>query len=45
MKRSDELQACTYCHRILYWDGEQVNMPTATPESLENAADDMQETI
>lgn len=45
VKRSDELQACTYCHRILYWDGEQVNMPTATTESLENAADDMQETI
>jgi predicted nucleic acid-binding Zn-ribbon protein len=22
VKRSDELQTCSYCHRILYWEGE-----------------------
>ena len=44
VKRSDELQTCTYCHRILYWDGEPLTVPTPTPEALENAADDMQET-
>jgi len=30
VKRSDELQSCTYCHRILYWDGEAVTVPVAT---------------
>lgn len=44
VKRSDQLQTCTYCHRILYWDGERVTVPTTTPETLVDAADDMQET-
>src|SRR5207247_5401343 len=43
VKRSDQLQTCTYCQRILYWDGEPLTVPTTTPDSLENAADDMQE--
>jgi predicted nucleic acid-binding Zn-ribbon protein len=31
VKRSNELQTCTYCHRILYWEGEPatVSAPTA----------------
>lgn len=41
VKRSDELQTCTYCHRILYWDGEQVTAPGTVPELAE---DDLQET-
>jgi len=45
VKRSDQLQTCTYCQRILYWDGEPLTVPTTTPDSLENAADDMQETV
>lgn len=30
VKRSDDLQACTYCHRILYWEGAPVTVPAAT---------------
>jgi uncharacterized protein len=45
VKRSDQLQTCTYCQRILYWDGEPLTVPTRTPDALENAADDMQETV
>lgn len=26
VKRSDELQTCTYCHRILYWEGEPASV-------------------
>ncbi len=30
VKRSEELQICPYCHRILYWDGEvTVDTPSA----------------
>jgi len=45
VKRSDVLQTCTYCHRILYWDGEPIPVAAATNETLENEADDMQETV
>lgn len=45
VKRSDVLQTCTYCHRILYWDGEPVPVPAASPETLEDEADNMQETV
>ncbi len=33
VKRSDELQTCTYCHRILYCDGttSSVEVPTSSP--------------
>lgn len=30
VKRSDELQSCTYCQRILYWEGEVVAVPVTT---------------
>jgi predicted nucleic acid-binding Zn-ribbon protein len=43
VKRSDELQTCTYCHRILYWEGEPVSAPTA-PTSPHDE-EDLQETI
>lgn len=29
VKRSDELQSCSYCHRILYWEGEPAAAPVA----------------
>ena len=29
VKRSDALQSCSYCHRILYWEGETVSVPAA----------------
>lgn len=42
VKRSDELQTCTYCHRILYWEGE---IPTPAPTSEPSEQDlDLQET-
>jgi predicted nucleic acid-binding Zn-ribbon protein len=42
VKRSDALQTCTYCHRILYWEGE---LPVPTPFSLPSEQDlDLQET-
>lgn len=31
VKRSNDLQSCTYCHRILYWDGEPIPVPVTTP--------------
>lgn len=30
VKRSNDLQSCTYCHRILYWDGEPIPVPVTT---------------
>jgi predicted nucleic acid-binding Zn-ribbon protein len=30
VKRSDALLSCSYCHRLLYWEGEPVSVP-ATP--------------
>jgi hypothetical protein len=44
VKRSDELQSCTYCQRILYWDGEPVPVPAATTEPVESP-DDLRETV
>ena len=44
VKRSDELQSCTYCQRILYWDGEPVPVPAATTEPVESP-DDLKETV
>jgi predicted nucleic acid-binding Zn-ribbon protein len=42
VKRSDELQTCTYCHRILYWEGE---LPTPAVSSFPSEQDlDLQET-
>jgi predicted nucleic acid-binding Zn-ribbon protein len=38
VKRSDVLQSCTYCHRILYWEGEVVAVPVAT--SVPDLADE-----
>jgi len=44
VKRSDELQSCTYCQRILYWDGEPLPVPAATTEPVESP-DDLKETV
>ncbi|MEW6542571.1 MAG: C4-type zinc ribbon domain-containing protein [Nitrospirota bacterium] len=35
VKRSDEMNACPYCHRILYWDGEPVSVSTSQPRQFE----------
>ncbi|MGH7232853.1 MAG: zinc ribbon domain-containing protein [Nitrospiraceae bacterium] len=40
VKRSDELQTCTYCHRILYWEGESLSVPTPTAVSHEEDRDE-----
>ncbi|MBI4401288.1 MAG: hypothetical protein HY581_06625 [Nitrospirae bacterium] len=45
VKRSDVLQTCSYCHRILYWEGEPVNASVVAAEPLDRAEDDMQETV
>ncbi|MGH7165374.1 MAG: zinc ribbon domain-containing protein, partial [Nitrospiraceae bacterium] len=42
VKRSNELQSCTYCQRILYWDG--VPAPAAATEPVESP-DDLKETV
>lgn len=44
VKRSDELQTCSYCHRILYWEGEPVSTSTDTVQPVEEE-DDIQETV
>ena len=36
VKRSDELQTCGYCHRILYWEGE---LPTEVPAAMRASQD------
>jgi uncharacterized protein len=43
VKRSDELQTCTYCHRILYWEGEPVTV--TAPVALQQNVEDLPETI
>lgn len=43
VKRSDELQTCSYCQRILYWEGEPVSATPAPPASFEE--DDVEETV
>jgi predicted nucleic acid-binding Zn-ribbon protein len=35
VKRSNDLLACSYCQRILYWDGEPVSVSTASSEREE----------
>lgn len=35
VKRSDALLTCSYCHRILYWEGETVTVPAATSSDSE----------
>ncbi|WP_447977695.1 zinc ribbon domain-containing protein [Candidatus Nitrospira bockiana] len=35
VKRSDTLQSCSYCHRILYWEGEPVTVAVASQEAAE----------
>jgi predicted nucleic acid-binding Zn-ribbon protein len=37
VKRSDELLTCSYCQRILYWDGEIVVPPPPSSDALEEA--------
>ncbi len=37
VKRSQDLQSCSYCHRILYWEGEPAGVSaSASPASDEN---------
>ncbi|MEX5213110.1 MAG: C4-type zinc ribbon domain-containing protein [Nitrospiraceae bacterium] len=36
VKRSDQLQVCDYCHRILYWEGE---LPVEAPATAGSAHD------
>lgn len=43
VKRSEELQTCSYCHRILYWEGEPVS--PAPPQSASLEEDDVEETV
>lgn len=44
VKRSDELQTCPYCHRMLYWDGGPVEDVKIGP-SAEKADDEVGETV
>jgi hypothetical protein len=37
VKRSDQLLTCSYCHRILYWEGDQVDLAKVSPGSLDDA--------
>ncbi len=37
VKRSEDLVACSYCQRILYWDGEPVTIAARVPEAEEDA--------
>jgi len=45
VKRSDELQTCSYCHRILYWEGELPSPTAASSASLQETEDDVEETV
>lgn len=45
VKRSDQLVTCSYCHRILYWEGDQADLTKVSPGSLDNAENDVQETV
>jgi len=45
VKRSDQLLACSYCHRILYWEGDHADLAKVSPGSLDNAESDVQETV
>ncbi|WP_447974171.1 zinc ribbon domain-containing protein [Nitrospira sp. Kam-Ns4a] len=37
VKRSEDLVVCSYCQRILYWDGEPVTIAARVPEADEDA--------
>ena len=40
VKRSDALLSCSYCHRILYWEGEAVTESVAPPSSEKEEAEE-----
>ena len=40
VKRSDQLLACGYCHRILYWEGDLADLAKVSPGSLAHADND-----
>ena len=39
VKRSGDLQSCSYCHRILYWEGEPAGVSASTSATDENGQD------
>ncbi|MBI3604235.1 MAG: hypothetical protein HY205_07280 [Nitrospirae bacterium] len=45
VKRSDDVQTCSYCHRILYWEGEVVSPTASPPASLQESEADVGETV
>lgn len=45
VKRSDQLLACSYCHRILYWEGDQTDLSKVGPGSLDNAENHLKEMV
>ena len=45
VKRSDELQVCGYCHRILYWEGELPAEAPATTGSSHDYDDEAGESL
>jgi len=36
VKRSEDLQSCSYCHRILYWEGEPAGVSASASAAEEN---------
>jgi uncharacterized protein len=36
VKRSEDLQTCSYCHRILYWEGEPAGVSASASAAEEN---------
>jgi predicted nucleic acid-binding Zn-ribbon protein len=44
VKRSEDVQICSYCQRILYWEGETAPMPPSVP-ALEKEEYDVGETV
>ncbi|GKS57369.1 hypothetical protein YTPLAS18_08960 [Nitrospira sp.] len=45
VKRSDELQTCDYCHRILYWEGELPGEASAATRSAHAQDDEAGESL
>jgi predicted nucleic acid-binding Zn-ribbon protein len=45
VKRKEDLLACSYCHRILYWEGEVIATAQAAPSALEKEEYDVGETV
>jgi uncharacterized protein len=41
VKRSDILQTCSYCHRILYWEGESGQSTAAVGAQASQSQDDL----